>query len=115
MSVYPHPLARTISQSARDLVWFTVGCVYAFAIPYLGISVLDLQHDLYYLAYFAAVLLLIGAYVRVEQVDLRALLLPRRRWSIGLGVLMAVLLVVNVLTTEGATAHPHRLYFAFEI
>ena len=115
MSAYPHPLPTTVLHTARDLAWFTGGCVYAFAIPYLGASVLDLQHDIYYLAYFAAVLLLLGIYVRIEQVDLGALLLPRWRWSVGLGVLMAGFLVFNVFKTEGATARPHGLYFVFEL
>ena len=115
MSVYPHPLPTTVSHAARDVGWFTGGCLYAFAIPYLGVSVLDLQHDLYYLVYFAAVLLLIGAYVRVERVDLRALFLPRWRWSVALGVLTAAFLVFNVFNTEDATARPPGLYFAFEL
>jgi hypothetical protein len=115
MSAYPHPLPATASRAARDLGWFTFGCAYAFAIPYLGVSLLGLQHDLYYLGYFAAVLLLIGVYVRVEQVDLRPLLTRRLRWSLGLGLPMAVFLVVNVFRTEAATDRPHGLYFAFEL
>ncbi len=115
MSAYPHPLPSALSHTARELVWFAFGCGYAFAIPYLGVSVLDLQHDLYYLCYFAAVLLLIGVYVRAEQVDLRAAFVPRWRWSVGVGALMAVALVFNVLNSEDPTAHPHGLYFAFEI
>ena len=90
MSAYPHPLPTAVSRTVRDIVWFGVGCVYAFGIPYLGISVLHLQHDLYYLGYFAAVLLLISAYVEVEQVDVRAVLRPRWRWSVGLGALLQV-------------------------
>lgn len=115
MSAYPHPLPTAVSHKVRDIAWFGVACIYAFAIPYLGTSVLNLQHDLYYLGYFTAVLLLIGAYVEVENVDLRAVLLPRWRWSVGLGALMAGILVFNVIKTENATAHPHGLYFAFEI
>lgn len=115
MSTYSHPLPTTVSGAARDLGWFAFGSAYAFSIPYLGISVLDLQHDVYYLAYFAAVLLLIGAYVRTEQVDLRALMTRRWRWSLGIGVATAAFLVFNVFKTEDATAHPHGLYFVFEL
>lgn len=115
MSAYPHPLPASVSHTTRDLSWFAGGCVAAFAVPYLGVSVLDLQHDVYYLLYFVAALLLLGAYVRVEDVNLRALFLPRRRWSIGLGVVTAAFLVVNVFRTEDATPHPHGLYFAFEL
>jgi hypothetical protein len=115
MSTYSHPLPSAIPRAAHDMGWFALGCAYAFAIPYLGVSVLDLQHDVYYLAYFAAVLLLVGAYVRVERVDLRAVLVPRWGWSVGIGALLAVFLVGNVVRTEDATARPDGLYFAFEL
>lgn len=115
MSAYSHPLPTALSRGARDAGWFFFACVFAFAIPYLGVSVLDLQHDVYYLVYFAAVLLLIGSYVRVEHVDLRAVLVPRWRWSVAIGGLLAVFLVVNVFQTEDATARPGGLYFVFEL
>jgi hypothetical protein len=115
MSVYSHPLPTAIPRAVRDIGWFAFGSAYAFAIPYLGVSVLDLQHDVFYLVYFAAVVLLIGVYVRVEHADLRALFVPHRRWSLGLGAVVAAFLVFNVVKTEDATAHPHGLYFAFEL
>ena len=115
MSVYSHPLPTAIPRAVRDIGWFFVGSGYAFLIPYLGVSVLDLQHDVYYVLYFAAVLLLIGGYTLIERVDVRALLLPHWRWSVGAGGLMAAVLVFNVFKTEHATAHPHGFYFAFEI
>jgi hypothetical protein len=115
MSAYPHPLPATVTQARRDLGWFAGGCVYAFAIPYFGVSVLDLQHDVYYLAYFVAALLLLGAYVRVERVELRSVFLAHWRWSVGVGLLTAAFLVANVFKTEDATAHPHGLYFVFEL
>jgi hypothetical protein len=115
MSVYSHPLPRAIPQASHDVAWFVFGSAFAFAIPYLGVSVLDLQHDLYYLVYFAAVVLLLGAYVRIEHVDLRAIFMPRRRWSVGVGALLAAVLVFNVFRSEDATARPHGLYFVFEL
>ena len=51
MSTYSHPFADHGSGAARDLGWFAFGSAYASAIPYLGVSVLDLQHDVYYLAH----------------------------------------------------------------
>ena len=45
MSAYPHALPTAVSHSVRDLAWFAGGCASAFAIPFLGVSVLDLQHD----------------------------------------------------------------------
>lgn len=115
MSAYSHPLPAAAHHGVRDVAWFAFGSGYAFAIPYLGVSVLDLQHDVYYLVYFAAVVLLVGAYVRLEHADLRALFLPRLRWSAVVGIAVAVFLVFNVIKSEDATARPHGFYFAFEI
>ncbi len=39
----------------------------------------------------------------------------RWRWSLGLGVVLAVFLVFNVFNTEDATARPHGAYFVFEL
>jgi hypothetical protein len=37
----------------RHGAWFGVGATIAFLVPFVGVSVLDLQHDLYYFVYFA--------------------------------------------------------------
>ena len=39
----------------------------------------------------------------------------RWRWSLGVGVILAVFLVFNVFNTEDATARPHGAYFVFEL
>jgi hypothetical protein len=79
------------------------------------VSVLDLQHDVFYLVYFAVTLALVASYARVEQVDVAAIFRGRWRWSLGAGVLFAVFLVFNVFNTEEATARPHGAYFVFEL
>ena len=115
MSVYTQPVPRELPQVARHVAWFAVVCAVAFAVPYLGVSVLDLQHDLYYLVYFAVTVAVLAAYVRVEHVDVPEVFRLRRRWSIGTGAVLAVFLVVNVFNTEDATARPHGAYFVFEL
>jgi hypothetical protein len=115
MSVYTQPLSRSIPEVVRHLAWFAVVCVVAFLVPYLGVSVFDLQHDLFYLVYFAVTIALVATYVRVEQVDVAAIFRRRWRWSLGLGVLLAVFLVFNVLNAEDATERPHGAYFVFEL
>jgi hypothetical protein len=115
MSTYTHPVPRAIPEAARHLAWFAGVCGVAFLVPYLGVSVLDLQHDLFYLVYFAITIALVAAYVRVERVDVVAIFRRRWGWSVGLGVLLAAFLVFNVFNTEDATARPHGAYFAFEL
>ena len=99
------PCRGRFQRSSAILAWFAVVCVVAFPVPYLGVSVLDLQHDLFYLVYFAVTIALVATYVRVEQVDVAAIFLRRWRWSLGVGVVLAAFLVFNVFNTEDATAH----------
>ena len=115
MSSYTHPVPRAIPEVVRHFAWFAVVCVVAFLVPHLGVSVLDLQHDLFYLVYFAVTIAPVATYVRVEQVDVAAIFLRRWRWSLGVGALLAVFLVFNVFNTSGATARPHGAYFVFEL
>ena len=49
MSAYTRPVPRAIPEIVRHLAWFAVVCFVAFLVPYLGVSVLDLQHDVFYL------------------------------------------------------------------
>ena len=115
MSVYTHPVPRAIPEVVRHLAWFAGVCVIAFLVPYLGVSVLDLQHDLFYLVYFAVTIALVVTYVRIEQVDVAAIFRRRWGWSLGVGLVLTAFLVFNVFNTEDATARPHGAYFVFEL
>jgi hypothetical protein len=97
-----------------QLPWFAAAAGVGFAVPYLGSSVLELQHDVYLAIYFAAVLALFAAYTRSTRLDLRATL--TRHWRLGnlLGLVFGVALVRNVLS-EDATPHPDGAYFFFEL
>jgi len=90
-------------------------CGIAFLVPHLGVSVLALQHDVYYLVYFAVTIALVATFVRVEQVDVAEIFRQRWRWSLGAGVVLAAFLVFNVFKTSDATARPHGAYFVFEL
>ena len=115
MSSYTQPVPRAIPQAVRHLAWFAVVCVVAFLVPYLGVSVLDMQHDVFYLVYFAITLAVIASYVRLERVAVAEVFRSRWRWSLGIGVVMAAFLVFNVFNSSDATARPHGPYFVFEL
>ena len=115
MSAYTHPVSRAIPEALRHLAWFAVVCAVAFLLPYLAVSVLDLQHDVFYFVYFAVTIALVATYVRVEQVAVAQIFRRRWRWSLGLGLVLAAFLVFNVLNTEDATARPDGAYFVFEL
>lgn len=115
MSVYTHSVSRAVPDALRQLAWYALICAVAFLVPYLGVSVLDLQHDVFYLLYFAVTIALVATYLRVEQVDVAEIFRQRWRWSLGLGIVLAVFLVFNVFNTSDATARPHSAYFVFEL
>lgn len=115
MSAYTHPVPRALPDALRQLGWFALICGVAFLVPFLGVSELGLQHDLFYLVYFAVTIALISSYVVLEQVDVARLFRARRRWSLTIGVALAAFLIFNVFETEDATARPRGVYFAFEL
>jgi hypothetical protein len=99
---------------STQLRWFAAAAVVGFAVPYVGSSVLHLDHDLYLGIYFASVLGLWTAYASNTRLDLRATL--SRHWKLGslLGLVFGVALVRNVLS-EDATPRPDGAYFVFEL
>ena len=115
MFSYTHPVPRAVPQAVRHLAWFAVVCAVAFLVPYLGVSVLALQHDVFYLVYFAVTIALIAGYVRLEHVAVAELFRIRARWSVGISVVLAGFLVFNVFNSEDATSRPHGAYFVFEL
>jgi hypothetical protein len=115
MSTYTHPVTRAIPEAVRHLAWFAGVCVVAFLVPYLGVSILDLQHDVFYLVYFAITIALVATYARVERVAIVEIFQSRGRWSLALGLLLSAFLVFNVFNTEDATPRPHGAYFVFEL
>lgn len=54
---------------AAQLPWYVSAVLLGFVVPYLGSSLLKLQHDVYLAAYFVAVLGLFGAYARATNLD----------------------------------------------
>jgi hypothetical protein len=116
MTTHIHaPSTVEVPRAARHVAWFAFGNLVAFLIPYVGVSVLDLQHDAFYLAYFASTLGLLAVYASTEHVDVRGLFTRNWIWSVGIGLVTAVALWRNVTTNSTATPRPHGAYFAFEL
>jgi hypothetical protein len=101
--------------AAWHLGWFAGVSILAFLMPFLLTSVWRLQHDLYYLIYFAAAITALVFYVRRTGFDLPARL--RSRWiaSLVLGAAATAFVVWSVLARVDATPHPTGSYFVFEI
>jgi predicted secreted protein len=95
--------------------WYIAGAAFAFVIPYVFSSLLDLTNNLYYLVYFSAALAFLGLYTTATALDVRALFSRNWRASLAFGVLAALFLVVSVLRREDATPHPSGLELLFSI
>ncbi len=109
----PHPAAHPDSWTTQ-LRWLGAAAVTGFAVPFLGSSILGLQHDLYLGIYFISVLGLFSAYALSTGLDLTATV--RRNWKLGVlaGIVVGAVLVRNVLS-ESATPRPHGAYYVFEL
>ena len=85
-----------------------------FFVPWIGADALELRPDLYYLLYFTAGLAFFGTFVLLHADGLRPLWRARLGWSLGVGALMGLLLLIPIFR-EPSTPHPGGLRFAFEI
>ena len=114
MSTFARPVPASLPHVVRDAAWFSLASAVAFTVPYVGVSVLGLQHDLYYLVYFGVTIALLVAWARIEHVRLGPFV--RRGWrsSLVIGVPVAAFVVANVLSAD-ETARPHGAYFVFEL
>jgi hypothetical protein len=114
MSTVTHIEQAALPHWLRHAAWFAFVSALAFLVPYLGVSVLDLQHDLYYLVYVVATAGLLTTYVRREHVDVGRIVRHAWAWSLALGIVIGVAQIWNVLG-EDATDRPSGAYFVFEL
>ena len=61
------PLTQT--KSRLQMTWFVGVSAMAFVIPLVFSSWLELHDDVYYLVYFTFVAAVVGAYVRVSEIN----------------------------------------------
>lgn len=99
----------------RHFAWLAGGIVVSFLVPFVLADRLDLQRDVYYGFYIAAVAGLFLAWARDTGQSLRDMCARRWRWAAGLGVGFAALFVVIVFRSEDATSHPGGIEFVAAI
>lgn len=104
----------TTRSRAWLLGWFCAEAVLLFLVSWVGADLLGLHHDLYLLVYFTVALSFLAAFVARSGVDWRSYLRRNLIWSVGLGVVVAVLGVRNVLRDD-STPRPTGAYFGFEL
>jgi hypothetical protein len=100
---------------ASQATWFVLVAAVAFLVPFVFTSVFDLNHDVYYLVYFAIALTVLAAYVRSTSFDLRQFFTQNWKLSLAVGAASTMFVVWNVVARNDSTPHPGGAYFAFEI
>jgi pimeloyl-ACP methyl ester carboxylesterase len=105
----PTPVARH-----RHWRWLAVGVVLFFLIPFALTDLVSINRDLYYGIYISAVFAFFGAWICTATDSPRAVLTRNWRAGVGLGALVAGVMVAIVLN-EPATNHPHGIAFAAAI
>src|SRR3954447_25814395 len=83
--------------------WLGIGLALAFFVPFVLADVLELQRDVYYAVYVAAVAALVGGWVHFTGFDLGTAVRRRLSLTIGLSVATTIVLVLVVMG-EAATA-----------
>jgi hypothetical protein len=109
-----HAAAFGVQHALPHLAWFAAIAGVAFAVPYIFTSALDINHDLYYLIYFAIALAAVSTYAVLNGVDVATMFRQNWQLSLALGVLASAFVVWNVLAREDSTPRPDGAYFAFE-
>lgn len=103
--------ASTLEQAHRQWAWLGAGLALAFAVPFVFADLLELDRDLYYGVYAAAVFGFFALWLRRTADSPRAVLTRNWRWGVGLGVAFA-LIMAGIALTETATSHPDGWSFA---
>ena len=103
-------VAKRVTAS-RHFAWLAGGIAMSFLVPFVLADRLDLQRDLYYAIYIAAVAGLSLGWARNTGQSLRHMCARRWRWAAGLGVGFAAISAFIVLASEDATSHPGGFEF----
>ena len=96
------------------LAWVAAGSLLFFLVSWIGVDLLELEPDLYYLGYFTVAVLFLAAFVRAHRSRLRGWWTTNLLASLLVGAVVGLLLVGRVLGESG-TRHPGGGRFVFEI
>jgi membrane protease YdiL (CAAX protease family) len=109
-AVRPHPAREDVRlHVSQHWTWLAGAFIVAFLVPFVFADVLEINRDLYYGIYAAAVVGLFFAWSRFTGYDLRTAIERRWPWALGLALAVSGVLAVMVLRTEDSTARPDGL------
>jgi hypothetical protein len=105
----------TATASIQQAMWLAGGFVLAFLIPFVFADWLEINRDVYYGIYGAAVISFVAVWAWSTGIPL-ARLASRRPWlTLALALASSAILVVIVYRTDEATPHPQGLEFVTAI
>ena len=99
----------------RHIAWLAGGIAMSFLVPFVLADQLELQRDIYYGIYSAAVVALFVQWSRDTGQSIREMCARHWQWAAVLGVAFAGLSALIVLIAEDATSHPGGLEFVAAI
>jgi hypothetical protein len=113
-----HPGATSLPVAAAHvrapLEWFAGGAVLSFAVPWIAADVLELHHDLYLLVYVTVLGTFLASFMAHAWTQVRKMLATNLWWSIGVGAVVGLALMQNVMREE-STTRPSGAFYVFEI
>ena len=112
---HPHRAGWAATAPIRQSIWLAGGFMLAFLIPFVFADWLEINRDVYYGIYGAAVISFVAAWAWSTDRPL-ARLASRRPWlTLALALASSAILVLIVYRTDDATPHPKGLEFAAAI
>lgn len=105
----------TATPAAEQALWLAGGLLLAFLIPFVLADTLELNRDLYYGLYGAAVIGYVGAWATMTGQSLRRLASRKLGLAVALGVVAGAVLVLMVYRTEDSTPRPDGIELAAAI
>ena len=104
-----------VAPAVTQWLWLAAGFLVAFVIPFVLADTLELDRDLYYGLYGAAVIGYVSAWVVMTGQSIRRLVSRRLGLAVGLGIVAGALLAFMVYRTEGSTPRPDGIELAAAI
>jgi hypothetical protein len=80
------------------LVWIVLGALVGFGASFIFGDLMTLPLDLYYLIYFAIMIIFFTLYIRKTQLNLKEWFSRRLLWGIFLGLIFGAIMVLNVFS-----------------
>jgi hypothetical protein len=107
-----HRSALAAAPAAAQALWLAGGLAFGFLVPFVLADTLELQRDVYYGIYAAAVAGFVALWARSTGISLRAAAARHLPWAVGLGLVAGALLALVVFRTEDATPRPDGIELA---